>query len=161
MSHDNYSFFTAALDPARPLMKKGNQNRLDSGDAKSVQVVHTNAGYYGEGGRVGHVDFCVNGGRRQPYCGATISNDSDFNAFEWLLKCFFFIFPSIDINLCSHIWSVCYLAQSIFIWQEPMAEPCHRKCPSGVILAPVRQARKRFGFADGYAIPMGQRTPLK
>jgi phosphatidylserine sn-1 acylhydrolase len=53
-----------ALDPARPLIRPGNQNRLDSGDARSVQVIHTNAGYYGEAGRVGHIDFCVNGGRR-------------------------------------------------------------------------------------------------
>lgn len=33
-----------ALDPARPLIRPGNQNRLDTGDAKSVQVIHTNAG---------------------------------------------------------------------------------------------------------------------
>lgn len=62
-----------ALDPARPLIAPGIVNRLDSGDAKSVQVMHTNAGYYGEGGRVGHVDFCVNGGKRQPYCSSTSS----------------------------------------------------------------------------------------
>lgn len=69
----------AALDPARPLIAPGIGNRLDSGDAKSVQVMHTNAGYYGEGGRVGHVDFCVNGGKRQPYCSSTSSNIS-FNS---------------------------------------------------------------------------------
>lgn len=44
-----------ALDPARPLIRPGNQNRLDAGDARSVQVIHTNAGYYGEGGRIGHI----------------------------------------------------------------------------------------------------------
>lgn len=59
------------LDPARPLIKAG--NRLDRGHAKAVQVVHTNAGRYGEGGRIGHVDFCINGGRRQPYCSGTSS----------------------------------------------------------------------------------------
>ena len=53
-----------ALDPARPLIRPGNQNRLDTGDARAVQVIHTNAGYYGEAGRIGHIDFCVNGGRR-------------------------------------------------------------------------------------------------
>lgn len=67
------NFFLIGLDPARPLVKPGIGNRLDSGDAKSVQVIHTNAGYYGETGRVGHVDFCVNGGRKQPYCGSTNS----------------------------------------------------------------------------------------
>lgn len=44
-----------ALDPARPLIAPGIGNRLDIGDAKSVQVMHTNAGYYGEGGRVGNL----------------------------------------------------------------------------------------------------------
>lgn len=62
-----------ALDPARPLIKPGNQNRLDAGDAKFVEVIHTNAGFYGEAGKIGHVDFCVNGGRRQPYCENTTS----------------------------------------------------------------------------------------
>lgn len=36
-----------ALDPARPLIRPGAVNRLDSGDADFVQVFHTNAGYYG------------------------------------------------------------------------------------------------------------------
>ncbi|XP_055596648.1 phospholipase A1 member A-like [Uranotaenia lowii] len=124
-----------ALDPARPLIKPGNMNRLDPGDAKFVQVIHTNAGHYGEGGRMGHIDFCVNGGRRQPYCG-----------------------NSTNINLCSHIWAVCYLAQSIYEGMEPMAEPCHRRCPSNAVM-PVRAGRGRFGYAVGYAIPMGQKTP--
>lgn len=53
-----FCLYVTALDPARPLIAPGIGNRLDSGDAKSVQVMHTNAGYYGEGGRVGHVDFC-------------------------------------------------------------------------------------------------------
>lgn len=35
--------------------------------------MHTNAGYYGEGGKIGHVDFCMNGGRKQPYCETTSS----------------------------------------------------------------------------------------
>lgn len=68
-----FCLYCLGLDPARPLIKPGIGNRLDSGDAKSVQVMHTNAGYYGEGGRVGHVDFCVNGGKRQPYCMNTAS----------------------------------------------------------------------------------------
>lgn len=68
-----YWLLIIGLDPARPLIPPGLNFRLDSGDAKSVQVMHTNAGYYGEGGRVGHVDFCVNGGKRQPYCSNTSS----------------------------------------------------------------------------------------
>ncbi|XP_052864484.1 uncharacterized protein LOC128271087 [Anopheles cruzii] len=128
-----------ALDPARPLIKPGGVNRLDQGDAKYVQVIHTNAGHYGEGGRVGHIDFCVNGGRRQPYCG-----------------------NSTNINLCSHIWAICYLAQSLYEGHEPMAEPCSRRCPSNAVLSGLREGRRRrFGYAMGYAIPMGLRTPPK
>lgn len=55
-----------ALDPARPLIPQA--SRLTSGDAGAVQVLHTNAGHYGEAGRAGHVDFCINGGRVQPFC---------------------------------------------------------------------------------------------
>lgn len=130
-----------ALDPARPLIKPGNANRLDSGDAKAVHVIHTNAGYYGENSRVGHVDFCVNGGKRQPYC-ATTSNE----------------------NLCSHIWSICYLAQSIFAENEPHAEPCARRCPSGIgsksRSAIFRRDRSLARYAVRNAIPMGQHTPV-
>lgn len=61
------------LDPARPLIRSGSMNRLDSGDANAVHVIHTNAGHYGEIGRIGHVDFCVNGGRTQPFCEDTSS----------------------------------------------------------------------------------------
>ncbi|PSN33799.1 hypothetical protein C0J52_19494 [Blattella germanica] len=55
-----------ALDPARPLIRAA--NRLRSVDASIVQVIHTNAGQFGEGGRLGVIDFCVNGGREQPTC---------------------------------------------------------------------------------------------
>lgn len=55
-----------ALDPARPLVSSS--VRLSSGDAAAVHVLHTNAGHYGEAGRAGHVDFCINGGKIQPYC---------------------------------------------------------------------------------------------
>lgn len=54
------------MDPARPLVT--NALRLTSGDASAVHVLHTNAGHYGEGGRGGHVDFCINGGKIQPFC---------------------------------------------------------------------------------------------
>ncbi|XP_055308490.1 phospholipase A1 VesT1.02-like [Sitodiplosis mosellana] len=122
-----------ALDPARPLISPVIGNRLDSGDAKSVQVMHTNAGYYGEGGRVGHVDFCINGGRRQPYCSSTS-----------------------NANLCSHIWSVCYLSQSIYDSSLMNAEPCTRRCPVGI------RRHNRFLYRQnvGFDIPMGQHTPI-
>lgn len=54
------------LDPARPLVR--GPNRLRNVDANVVQVIHTNAGVFGEGGPLGVIDFCVNGGREQPSC---------------------------------------------------------------------------------------------
>ncbi|XP_015595731.1 phospholipase A1 member A-like [Cephus cinctus] len=96
------------LDPARPLIRPGLLNRLDSGDADFVEVIHTNAGYYGEMGGVGHVDFCVNGGKVQPFC----ENRS-------------------NSQLCSHVWVVCFMAHSIDGGNDMMAEPCSRRCPSG------------------------------
>lgn len=54
------------LDPARPLVR--GPNKLRNVDANVVQVIHTNAGVFGEGGSLGVIDFCVNGGREQPSC---------------------------------------------------------------------------------------------
>lgn len=182
-----------ALDPARPLIAPGIGNRLDSGDAKSVQVMHTNAGYYGEGGRVGHVDFCVNGGKRQPYCTTTSSMFASvqFTPFPVLYRLFycclylcvalyisfcfvfyslffysiifFFFFSSkqsiLDANLCSHIWSVCYLSQSIYDSSPMNAEPCTRRCPVGI--RSFRNNRFFYRQSVGFDIPMGQHTPMK
>lgn len=60
----------AGLDPARPLidMFASKVFRLTKDDAHHVQIIHTNAGFLGEVNQVGHVDFCVNGGRIQPGC---------------------------------------------------------------------------------------------
>ncbi|XP_068897887.1 lipase member H-like [Tenebrio molitor] len=114
------------LDPARPLVPS--QSRLDSGNAAAVHIFHTNAGHYGESGKSGHVDFCINGGRIQPFCENT----------------------KIDEQLCSHVWAVCYLAESLFSDFVKKAEPCSRRCPTG----------PRPGHRIGIPIPMGQSTPL-
>ncbi|KAF5298137.1 hypothetical protein FQA39_LY02561 [Lamprigera yunnana] len=114
-----------ALDPARPLIPV--QSRVTAGDASAVHAIHTNAGHYGEMGKSGHVDFCINGGRTQPYC-QTTENES----------------------LCSHVWAVCYLAESLHPEFVKKAEPCSRRCPSG----------SRPGHRVGFPIPMGQPTPL-
>lgn len=66
-------FSSPGLDPARPLIRSAPALRLDPGDARAVHVLHTNAGRYGEGARLGHADFCLNGGRSQPYCEDTPS----------------------------------------------------------------------------------------
>nr|CAH7728372.1 unnamed protein product [Callosobruchus chinensis] len=55
------------LDPAGPFFTVKNlDNRLDSTDAKFVQVVHTNDGFLGFSGQLGHADYYPNGGKTQP-----------------------------------------------------------------------------------------------
>ncbi|KAJ4428463.1 hypothetical protein ANN_24500 [Periplaneta americana] len=117
-----------ALDPARPLVRAS--NRLRSVDANVVQVIHTNAGQFGEGGRLGIVDFCINGGREQPSC----ENRT-------------------HVALCSHVRAVCYMAESINTATARIAAPCStRRCPSG-----SRRPGALLGL--GVPIIMGQHTP--
>ncbi len=47
--------------------------RLDTSDAEFVDIIHTNGGNLSEGEiafdqPIGHVDFYVNGGQKQPGC---------------------------------------------------------------------------------------------
>ncbi|CAG4972259.1 unnamed protein product [Parnassius apollo] len=113
------------LDPARPLIRSAPALRLDPGDARAVHVLHTNAGRYGEAARLGHADFCLNGGRSQPFCENT-PNEA----------------------LCSHVWSICYQAESVF--RARAAAPCGRRC--SVHVPPARAA--------ALPVPLGQPTPL-
>lgn len=71
-SASNFKFQFLGLDPALPLIY-GNL-RLKKSSAKSVHVLQTNAGSFGDVGSVGHVNVCVNGGLMQPYCIRTRSN---------------------------------------------------------------------------------------
>lgn len=58
------------LDPARPLVENSapGTSRLTRDDADVVQVIQTNAGVLGQLSQSGSLNFCVNGGRDQPYC---------------------------------------------------------------------------------------------
>lgn len=58
------------LDPARPLIERVQSKafRLSEEDATHVQIIHTNAGYLGQMDNPGHLNYCINGGRYQPYC---------------------------------------------------------------------------------------------
>ncbi|XP_033606659.1 phospholipase A1 VesT1.02 [Cryptotermes secundus] len=117
------------LDPARPLIR--GPNRLRNVDANVVQVIHTNAGVFGEDGPMGVIDFCVNGGREQPSC----KNKT-------------------HAALCSHVTAVCYMAESINTETARVAETCStRRCPSG--------SRRRPGayYWIGGPVIMGQHTP--
>jgi pancreatic lipase-related protein 2 len=57
------------LDPALPFFATLNEEwKLDTSDAKFVDVVHTSAGTFGKIEALGHVDFYMNGGSLQPAC---------------------------------------------------------------------------------------------
>ncbi|KDR21673.1 Lipase member H [Zootermopsis nevadensis] len=117
-----------ALDPARPLV--WGANKLRDVDANVVQVIHTNAGQFGEAGRLGTVDFCVNGGRVQPTC-----------------------FNKTNVALCSHVTAVCYMAESVNPATARVAVPCSsRRCLSG--------SRRPDAYTGmGEPVVMGQHTP--
>ena len=77
------------LDPAGPLFSVGNPgNRIDAGDARYVECLHTNGGLLGLGigAHIGHADFFPNGGSGQRGC--------------WT-------------NTCSHLRAVTYYIESI------------------------------------------------
>lgn len=65
-----FYFFKTGLDPASPIVEKyfPHDFRLTRDDAKVVQIIHTNAGFLGQTAATGTIDFCINGGRQQPYC---------------------------------------------------------------------------------------------
>jgi pimeloyl-ACP methyl ester carboxylesterase len=63
------------LDPAGPffydknnILTNTDENRLDKTDAQFVQVLHTNAKFYGTSQAIGHQDFYPNGGDGMPNC---------------------------------------------------------------------------------------------
>ncbi|KFB35770.1 lipase [Anopheles sinensis] len=122
------------LDPARPLIEKhaSKEFRLTRDDAKSVQIIHTNAGLLGQSAFTGKVDFCINGGQVQPYC------EGD----------------RIKQARCSHFLSVCYLANAILA-RRPMRA---FRCPSGCVpdnrIPFVKSNRVRMKW-----LAVGQDTP--
>lgn len=75
------------------------------------------------------------------------------------IELFIVRFLFTDPNLCSHIWSVCYLSQSIFDHSLMNAEPCTRRCPVG--MRNLRNNRIQFRQNVGFGIPMGQHTPME
>ncbi|XP_066146170.1 phospholipase A1 [Euwallacea fornicatus] len=97
------------LDPARPLIDRYAKTyfRLTKDDAYHVQIIHTNSGFLGEVNQVGHVDFCVNGGMKQPGCKGT----------------------QVRISRCSHFQSACYFAKSVKYPDSIIGRPCIATCP--------------------------------
>lgn len=64
-----------ALDPANPLFSMNRPSeRVALGDARSVEVIHTNAGNLGFSAPLGDASWYPNGGRSQPGCGMDVTN---------------------------------------------------------------------------------------
>lgn len=61
-----FFFFFSGLDPTGPMIPVS--LRLRAGMAKNVQVIHSNAGTFGDSSSSGTINFCINGGKIQPHC---------------------------------------------------------------------------------------------
>lgn len=95
-------FFSLGLDPARPLVenKSPGSFRLTKNDADVVQIIQTNAGTLGQLSQSGTLNYCVNGGREQPYCkGHSIRKFMSTNYY-------FTIFISLVHPLCMRQFSL-------------------------------------------------------
>ncbi|KAH8391698.1 hypothetical protein KR200_009235 [Drosophila serrata] len=138
------------LDPARPLIerKKSNTFRLSHDDANVIQVIHTNAGYLGQEDNTGHLNYCVNGGRVQPFCqGNTISKISKNICIRKLIRKLISI---VGRYRCSHFLSICYLATATFKHKKFMGVPCPNGCVNltGPKRLPVSGKINPFEFAS-------------
>ncbi|XP_077270025.1 pancreatic triacylglycerol lipase-like isoform X3 [Temnothorax americanus] len=61
--------YVVGLDPALPgFSRAGPGSRISIGDAKYVEIIHTNGGRLGFFTAIGDVDYYPNGGKRQPGC---------------------------------------------------------------------------------------------
>ena len=67
-------YFFAGLDPGDGGWSLNDTDtRLDTSDADFVDIIHTNGGNFSQGqvafdDPIGHIDFYVNGGHKQPGC---------------------------------------------------------------------------------------------
>ncbi|XP_024081436.1 lipase member H-B isoform X2 [Cimex lectularius] len=137
------------LDPARPLVDRfgGKSFKLTKDDAHVVQVIHTNAGLLGEHPQIGHVDFCVNGGRSQPACKNQRTRIRKSKIFSKLGSCFYLFIFFPGQARCSHFMSACYFSATIA--DEGVrfkGVPCTASC-------------KRIKGLEEFAVSMGEHTP--
>ncbi|XP_034255056.1 pancreatic triacylglycerol lipase-like [Thrips palmi] len=94
-----------ALDPAWPGFNFPDIPSLNSGDAEFVDVIHTDAGFYGFATSVGHIDFWPNRGKRvQPSCPS--------------------ILKEFDKRYCSHHMSWRFFAESLLSEEAFPAKAC-------------------------------------
>ena len=101
------------LDPAGPLFYLLNP-RLTSEDADFVDIIHTDAGFYGITLRSGHVDFYPNGGHR-PQPGCSLIN-----------------IPLSAADFCSHQRSYIYYSESVRNHKAFIGK-CQKDCNSDLV----------------------------
>ncbi|XP_067896945.1 phospholipase A1 member A isoform X2 [Heterodontus francisci] len=71
------------LDPAGPKFSKASvDERLDPGDAKFVEAIHSDSDHFGISQPVGHIDFYLNDGKDQPGC-----KRRSLSSVYWYLIC--------------------------------------------------------------------------
>ena len=100
-----------ALDPSGPMFEQPGQDpslRLNKDDADMVEVFHTNSYSLGFISPIGHRDFYINGGGRQPWCVPL----NDFFVSRW--------FPEIIPSTCSHTF-----AYELMISLNKQHHSCH------------------------------------
>uniref|UniRef100_A0A336LSY7 CSON003911 protein n=1 Tax=Culicoides sonorensis TaxID=179676 RepID=A0A336LSY7_CULSO len=123
------------LDPAFPLyMFGGETGRLSYGDAKFVDVIHTDGGVFGYPWALGHADFFPNGGTPlQPGC---VQEETSKN--RWLVG-------------CSHQRAWVYFVESVRRPKAFMAERCeaaleleNKNCTSNMTAYMGMKADKRL-----------------
>lgn len=132
------------MDPALPLVRES--ERLSYKDAEMVHTISTNAGFYGDIGSIGHVDVCANNGNTQPFCTSELSMASVV-ANVYFSDLFVDCTCLSDTNLCSHLWSLCFTAQSLFSEHPMHAEKCSQVCPHLIAF----QFAKKFTKIDRHS----------
>ncbi|XP_046392635.1 phospholipase A1 2-like isoform X1 [Ischnura elegans] len=97
----------SGMDPAGPLFVEASKDRrLDAGDAKFVDVIHSDKECLGTRMAWGHIDFYPNGGGKQPGCAATSLAMRMENNIEGTLS-------ALDAAFCSHFRAVRFYIESI------------------------------------------------
>lgn len=101
------------LDPAGPLFAVNNpNNRLASGDALYVEVIHTDTNQFGIGDPIGDVDFYPNGGTNMPGCLSKFVENLNFRLNEVVLR-LNLLKNYILAAICDHDMAVQYFVESL------------------------------------------------
>ncbi|CRK95612.1 CLUMA_CG009071, isoform A [Clunio marinus] len=145
------------LDPAMPLFTGGDTNtHLSAGDAKFVDVIHTDGGFFGIPYPIGHVDFFPNNGvALQPGC---VQEELSKNNLLGI------------VVGCSHVRAWQYFVESI---RRPMAflsdrceqtnnesKECLQSIEAYMGFKADRRLRGKFYLTTNAVAPFGRNFPI-